>query len=153
MEQAPFKRGYILLAEDEPTNQYVFRAILESGGFEVRIVDNGQAALEEGLRRRPDLVLLDMMMPVMDGYETARRMVADGSFDGVPILALTAKAMKGDAEKTFEAGCDDYMSKPVRRRELLDGVARWLAKAPGEWMPARLERRGRENGFGERRAA
>ena len=153
MEQGQAKRGYILIAEDEPTNQYVFRAILESGGFEVTIVDNGRAALEEGLRRRPDLVLLDMMMPVMDGYETARRMIADGSFDGVPILALTAKAMKGDAEKTFEAGCDDYMSKPVRRRELLDSVAAWLRKPPELWMPARLDRRTREDSARARRAA
>ena len=143
MEQVPAKRGYILLAEDEPTNQYVFRAILESGGFEVKIVDNGQAALAEGAQRRPDLILLDMMMPVMDGYETARRMSEDPFFDGVPLLALTAKAMKGDAEKTLEAGCDDYMSKPVRRKELLDAVAEWLAKPPELWMPTRQERRER----------
>ncbi|MFH1143751.1 MAG: response regulator [Candidatus Eisenbacteria bacterium] len=149
MEGAASQRGYILLAEDEPTNQYVFRAILASGGFEVKIVDNGQAALDEGLNRRPDLVLLDMMMPIMDGYETARRMSEDPRFDGVPILALTAKAMKGDAEKTIEAGCDDYMSKPVRRKELLDTVAEWVAKPVELWMPARLKRRGSEG----RRAA
>ena len=136
------KRAYVLLAEDEPTNQYVFRAILESGGFEVQIVDNGRAAIEEASRRRPDIVLLDMMMPVMDGYETARRMVLDPRLDGVPILALTAKAMKGDAEKTLEAGCDDYMSKPIRRQELLDCVTRWLEKPAELWMPRRLQRRG-----------
>jgi len=149
MAPDPDRQGYILLAEDEPTNQYVFRAILQSGGFEVIIVDNGEAALAEGARRRPALILLDMMMPVMDGYETARRMVADGTFDGVPILALTAKAMKGDAEKTLEAGCDDYMSKPIRRQDLLDKVAEWLARPTELWMPARLEKRGEE----ERRAA
>jgi CheY-like chemotaxis protein len=141
MELTP-KRVYILLAEDEPTNQYVFRAILESGDYEVQIVDNGRAALEEGTRRRPDIVLLDMMMPIMDGYETARRMVLDPRLDGVPILALTAKAMKGDAEKTLEAGCDDYMSKPIRRQELLDTVARWLGRPSEEWMPRRLRMRG-----------
>jgi len=134
--------AYILLAEDEPTNQYVFRAILESGGYEVQIVDNGQAALAEGARRRPDIILLDMMMPVMDGYETARRMIQDARLDGVPILALTAKAMKGDAEKTLEAGCDDYMSKPIRRRELLDAVERWLERPVEEWMPRRSRLRG-----------
>lgn len=140
--EAPEKRAYILLAEDEPTNQYVFRAILESGGFEVQIVDNGAAALEQQAQRRPDIVLLDMMMPIMDGYETARRMVCDPRLDGVPILALTAKAMKGDAEKTLEAGCDDYMSKPIRRQELLDTVQRWLARPTTEWMPRRLRQRG-----------
>jgi CheY-like chemotaxis protein len=136
------KRAYVLLAEDEPTNQYVFRAILESGSFEVQIVDNGRAAIEEASRRRPDIILLDMMMPVMDGYETARRMVLDPLLDGVPILALTAKAMKGDAEKTLEAGCDDYMSKPIRRQELLECVGRWLEKPADLWMPRRLQRRG-----------
>ncbi len=141
MEPTVSSHGYILLAEDEPTNQYVFRAILESGGFEVKVVDNGQAALDEGLLRRPDLILLDMMMPIMDGYETARRMSENSAFDGIPIIALTAKAMKGDAEKTLEAGCDGYMSKPVRRKELLDSVTAWLEKPVASWMPLRQERR------------
>jgi len=140
--EAKGKRAYILLAEDEPTNQYVFRAILESGDYEVQIVDNGRAALEEQERRRPDIILLDMMMPIMDGYETARRMVLDARLDGIPILALTAKAMKGDAEKTLEAGCDDYMSKPIRRQELLDTVQRWLDRPIDEWMPRRMQLRG-----------
>ncbi|MBM3318623.1 MAG: response regulator [Candidatus Eisenbacteria bacterium] len=140
--EAKGKRAYILLAEDEPTNQYVFRAILESGDYEVQIVDNGRAALEEQERRRPDIILLDMMMPIMDGYETARRMVLDARLDGIPILALTAKAMKGDAEKTLEAGCDDYMSKPIRRQELLGTVQRWLDRPIDEWMPRRMQLRG-----------
>ncbi len=135
------QKAYVLLAEDEPTNQYVFKAILESGGYEVTIVANGQLALEEARRRRPDIILLDMMMPVMDGYKTAEQMIRDSSFDGVPILALTAQAMKGDAEKTREAGCDDYMSKPIRRAELLEQVEAWLAKDPGTWMPERERKR------------
>ncbi len=135
------KRAYILLAEDEPTNQYVFRAILQTGGYEVEIVENGELALAAGRRRKPDLVLLDMMMPVKDGYDTAREMIRDSAFDGVPIIALTAKAMKGDAEKTLEAGCDDYMSKPVRRAELIQKIEEWLSKDPSEWMPAREAKR------------
>jgi CheY-like chemotaxis protein len=134
-------KPYVLVAEDEPTNQYVFRAILESAGFEVKIADNGELALESGMQRRPDIILLDMMMPVMDGYETARHIVAEPYFDGVPILALTAKAMKGDAEKTLEAGCDDYMSKPVRRKDLLERVAQWLSAPAETWMPRRLRLR------------
>ena len=141
MNETDKPRPYILVAEDEPTNQYVFRAILESGGFEVKIADNGLLALEDGMRRRPDIILLDMMMPVMDGYETARRIVEEPFFDGVPILALTAKAMKGDAEKTLEAGCDDYMSKPVRRKDLLERVAHWLSQPAETWMPRRLRMR------------
>ena len=135
------RKPYVLVAEDEPTNQYVFRAILESGGFEVKVADNGQLALDSGMQRRPDIILLDMMMPVMDGYETAQHIVQAPYFDGVPILALTAKAMKGDAEKTLEAGCDDYMSKPVRRKDLLERVAQWLSAPAETWMPRRLRLR------------
>lgn len=135
------KGAYVLLAEDEPTNQYVFRAILESGGFEVHIVGNGQLAIEEARKRRPELILLDMMMPVMDGYKTAAHLIRDPEFDGVPIIALTAQAMKGDAEKTLRAGCDDYMSKPVRRAQLLEAVGKWLAADPETWMPERLRKR------------
>ena len=134
-------KAYVLLAEDEPTNQYVFKAILESGGYEVTIVANGQVALEAARNRRPDIILLDMMMPVMDGYKTAGHMIRDTSFDGVPILALTAQAMKGDAEKTLEAGCDDYMSKPIRRAELLEQVDAWLQRDPATWMPERIRKR------------
>jgi CheY-like chemotaxis protein len=134
-------KAYVLLAEDEPTNQYVFKAILESGGYEVTIVANGQVALEAARNRRPDIILLDMMMPVMDGYKTAEHLIRDTAFDGVPILALTAQAMKGDAEKTLEAGCDDYMSKPIRRAELLEQVDAWLQRDPGAWMPERIRKR------------
>jgi CheY-like chemotaxis protein len=134
-------KAYVLLAEDEPTNQYVFKAILESGGYEVAMVENGKLALDEAHRRRPDIILLDMMMPVMDGYKAAGEMIRDDYFDGIPILALTAQAMKGDAEKTHRAGCDDYMSKPIRRAELLEKVGEWLERPAEEWMPERIEKR------------
>lgn len=132
----------ILLAEDDATNQYVFRAILASAGYEVEIVENGLLALERAQRSRPDLIMLDMMMPVMDGYEAAGRLAADPEMDGIPILALTAKAMKGDMEKSLEAGCDDYMSKPISRLALVEKVEHWRNKPVEEWLPARVARRG-----------
>ncbi len=135
------KKSCVLLAEDEPTNQYVFKAILESGNYEVVIVENGQLALDAAQQRRPDIILLDMMMPIMDGYKTAEQLIQDTSYDGVPILALTAQAMKGDAEKTLQAGCDDYMSKPIRRAELLEKVAAWLERDPESWMEERRRKR------------
>ncbi len=135
-------KGHVLLAEDEPTNQYVFKAILESGGYEVTIVENGELAIDSARGRKPDIILLDMMMPVMDGYKAASQLISDPAFDGVPILALTAQAMKGDADKTREAGCDDYMSKPIRRAELLERVDEWLARDPESWMPERRRKRG-----------
>ncbi|MCK4303587.1 MAG: response regulator [Candidatus Eisenbacteria sp.] len=141
MTEPGTKGSYILLAEDETTNQYVFRAILESGNYEVTIVENGQLVLEVARKRRPDIILLDMMMPVMDGYKTAAELIKDDSYDGVPILALTAQAMKGDAEKTLQAGCDDYMSKPIRRQELLDKVSTWLSRDATDWMEERRRKR------------
>ena len=131
----------ILVAEDDPTNQYVFRAILRSADFEPVLVEDGLQALERARTERPHLFLLDMMMPVMDGYETAWRIVQDPFFDGVPIIALTARAMQGDADRTLHAGCDDYLSKPIRRQEFLEKINYWLRRDPAEWMPRRLAMR------------
>ncbi len=131
----------ILVAEDDPTNQYVFRAILRSAGFEPTIVENGLQALERAQSELPHIFLLDMMMPVLDGYETAWRIIQDSRFDGIPIIALTARVMQGDADRSMHAGCDDYVSKPVRRREFVDKILYWLERDPAEWMPRRLEMR------------
>jgi CheY-like chemotaxis protein len=131
----------LLLAEDDPTNQYVLRAILESAGYHVEVVDNGEQALRAARASRPDLIVLDMMMPVMDGYEAATRLSADSRFDAIPILALTAKAMKGDLEKSLESGCDGYMAKPISIKPLLEMVRYWLERPPSEWMPARQAKR------------
>lgn len=131
----------ILLAEDDPTNQYVFHAILQTAGYAVRICENGLLALEQARREPPQIILLDMMMPVMDGYTAAGHLAGDRLFDGIPILALTAKAMKGDLESALEAGCDGYISKPVSRKTLIDTIVHWLDRPQEEWMPARLERR------------
>ena len=131
----------ILLAEDDPTNQYVFRAILSAAGYEIDIVENGLQALDLARQVHPRLILLDMMMPVMDGYEAATRLSDDPEFDDIPIVALTAKAMKGDLEKTLEAGCDDYLAKPVSRQVLLDKVADWLKRPSSECRVSRQARR------------
>ncbi len=131
----------VLVAEDDPTNQYVFRAILSTAGYETVIVENGLQALEHARSDPPDIFLLDMMMPVMDGYETAWRIIQDPLFDGIPILALTARAMQGDAERTLQAGCDDYLSKPIRRQEFLDKVEHWHSCPSETWMPRRLSMR------------
>jgi CheY-like chemotaxis protein len=133
----------ILLAEDDPTNQYVFRAILGAAGYSVEIVDNGLMAIERARQLRPALILLDMMMPIMDGYEAASRLSLDPALDDIPIVALTAKAMKGDLEKTLSAGCDDYVAKPVSRQALLEKITQWLHPADQEWKQRRIERRKR----------
>jgi CheY-like chemotaxis protein len=141
METASGKKPFILVAEDDPTNQYVFRKLLEKAGYDILIVENGQEALEAYRKRRPDLILLDMMMPVMNGYEAVRRMIQDPFLDGVPILALTANAMRGDEQKTLEAGCDDHISKPIQMGPFLQKVKEWLERDPQTWMPQRMSRR------------
>jgi CheY-like chemotaxis protein len=137
------KGKFILVAEDDPTNQYVFRKILERAGYEVEIAEHGQKALEACKLRRPDLILMDMMMPILNGYETVAIMVQDPSLDDVPILALTANAMRGDEIKTREAGCDDHIAKPVQMREFLDKIEAWLKRDPKTWMPSRIAGRER----------
>jgi CheY-like chemotaxis protein len=131
----------LLVAEDDATSQYVFRTILQGAGYRVTLVDNGLHALESARTDPPDIFLLDMMMPVMNGYEAAWRIIQDPIFDGIPIIALTARAMQGDADRTLRAGCDDYVSKPIRRQEFLDKVAFWLDRDSEEWMPRRLSMR------------
>lgn len=123
-------RGMLILyAEDGVDNQRLIRHHLEKAGATVEVVDDGQAALErhrlltqEG--RTVDLILTDIQMPRLDGLGLARQLRADGCL--VPIVALTASAMRGDAEQCFRAGCDGYLSKPVGRDQLLATCSRWI---------------------------
>lgn len=141
MNETGADKARLLLAEDDTTNQYVFRAILSAAGYDLEIVGNGLAALERARQNPPRLILLDMMMPVMDGYEAAGRIADEPALDAVPIVALTARAMKGDLEKTLEAGCDDYLAKPVSRQILLDKVREWCERPVEECVDRRRQRR------------
>jgi two-component system cell cycle response regulator DivK len=134
----------IVLAEDDPTNQFVIRAILVAAGFAVEVCENGQTAVECAQRDHPDVILMDLMMPTMDGYEAARTLSSDPGLDGVPLIAVTARAMPGDEEKALAAGFDGYITKPVSRRALIESVMYWLSRPVLEWMPDRLRKR---NGF------
>jgi len=115
----------VLLVEDDPANQYTLTFILESAGYEVTVAENGQEGIEKAAQIHPDIILMDMMMPVMGGHE-ATRVLKDtpGAMD-IPVIALTAAAMAGDREKALAAGCDDYVSKPVNRAHLLERLAFW----------------------------
>jgi CheY-like chemotaxis protein/signal transduction histidine kinase len=121
----------LLLVDDDMRTVYALSAALRAKGLDVAVADTGKAALE-ALDRRADLevVLMDVMMPEMDGYEAMRRIRSDGRFGKLPIIALTAKAMKGDAERCLAAGANHYLPKPVDVDRLLNLIASCLATAP-----------------------
>ena len=120
----------IAIVEDNPDNQLLLRALLEEH-YELTAYETGREALD-GLRRaRPDLVLLDISLPEMDGREVLRHIRADGALRDLPVVALTAHAMAGDREKFLEAGFDDYLTKPILdEKDLLAVLERWL-QGPG----------------------
>jgi two-component system cell cycle response regulator DivK len=103
----------VLVVEDDAQNSYLVRFILEKGGFEVSVAVDGQEAIDMVGEVRPDLILMDMLLPRVDGYEATRILKADPATASIPIVALTAYSMKGDRERILGAGCDGYIPKPL----------------------------------------
>ncbi len=117
----------ILLVEDNEMNRDMLSRRLRRRGFEVLVAGDGAAAIELVSAERPDLVLMDMSLPVLDGWEASRRIKNTPVTRGIPIIALTAHAMASDRERSLRAGCDDYDTKPVDFARLLDKIERLLA--------------------------
>jgi CheY-like chemotaxis protein len=117
----------VLVVDDDVRNVFALSGLLERHGMHVSNASTGREAIDL-IEATPDLaiVLMDIMMPEMDGYETMRRIREDTRFRLVPIIALTAKAMKGDREKCLEAGASDYIAKPVNTEQLLSLLRVWL---------------------------
>ncbi len=103
----------ILYIEDNPDNRLLVRRILMVEDYEVVEAEDGPSGIEAALRERPDLILMDMNLPEMDGYELTRRLRELPELAGTPIIAMTANVMHGDREKSLEAGCDGYIPKPI----------------------------------------
>jgi two-component system sensor histidine kinase/response regulator len=122
----PLKGTRILVAEDNPTNQQVAQAMLEKAGIVVTLVGNGEAAVEAMQRQSFDAVLMDIQMPRMNGYEATRLIRQSPPGRSIPIIAMTAHAMKGDEEKCLEAGMDGYLSKPVNQDRLFHTLWRFM---------------------------
>jgi two-component system cell cycle response regulator DivK len=116
----------VLLVEDNEMNRDMLSRRLTRRGFEVVFAGDGQQGLDLARSEKPDVILMDMSLPVMDGWETTRRIKADGTMRSIPVIGLTAHAMSGDREKAIEAGCDDYDTKPVEIERLLRKIERLL---------------------------
>ncbi len=135
-QQAPRCTGHILLAEDYPTNQQLARSHLESAGHSLEIAENGVEAVAVCREHRFDLILMDLQMPEMDGYEATRRIRSElPDYAHVPILAMTANASASARKACREAGIDDVITKPIRRGPFLATIDRWLAPSDDEVQP------------------
>jgi CheY-like chemotaxis protein len=119
----------ILLVEDNEMNRDMLLRRLERKGFEVVIAVDGQAGVDMASSTSPDIILMDLSLPVMDGWEATRHIKADPATQGIPVIALTAHAMAGDEEKAREAGCNDYDTKPINLNRLLDKIGNLLGSA------------------------
>ena len=125
----------ILLVEDNEMNRDMLSRRLERKGYRVVIAVDGQSGVEMAGAELPDLVLMDMSLPVLDGWEATRRLKADPATAHLPVIALTAHAMSGDREKAIAAGCDDYDTKPIELPRLLGKIEALLAAAAGAGAP------------------
>jgi two-component system cell cycle response regulator DivK len=116
----------ILLVEDNDMNRDMLSRRLRRRGFEVLIAADGAQGLAMATSEKPHLILMDMSLPVLDGWEATRRLKAASDTGGIPVIGLTAHAMATDRDKCLEAGCDDYDTKPVELGRLLDKIERLL---------------------------
>ena len=116
----------ILLVEDNEMNRDMLSRRLERKGYEVAIAVDGQAGVDMASSENPGIILMDLSLPVMDGWEATRRIKADAATQNIPVIALTAHAMSGDEQKAREAGCDDYDTKPVNLNRLLEKIGSLL---------------------------
>lgn len=120
----------VLLVEDNEMNRDMLSRRLTRRGFDIVVAEDGIEGVRLASEAQPDLILLDMSLPGLDGWEVARRLKADAATHAIPIIALTAHAMAGDRERALQAGCDDYDTKPVELPRLLDKMAALLPAMP-----------------------
>jgi two-component system, cell cycle response regulator DivK len=117
----------VLLVEDNEMNRDMLSRRLARRGFEVALAIDGQQGVDLAAREAPDIILMDMSLPVLDGWSATRQIKADTRTREIPLIALTAHAMAGDRDKAMEAGCDDYDTKPIEFARLMEKIDRLLA--------------------------
>ncbi|MCZ7544869.1 MAG: response regulator [Anaerolineae bacterium] len=118
----------ILVVEDNPDNRTLISDVLLSLGYEVVEAIDGVEGVEKATQEKPDLILMDLSLPHKDGWAATREIKANAALSAIPIIALTAHAMVGDRERALEAGCDDYVSKPIDLRDLANKLERFLTR-------------------------
>src|SRR4051812_8249488 len=119
----------VLIVEDNEMNRDMLSRRLERKGYEIVMAVDGGEGVEKAGSEKPDVILMDMSLPVLDGWEATRRVKANPATSAIPVIALTAHAMAGDRDKTIEAGCDDYDTKPIDLPRLLGKIEAQLEKA------------------------
>jgi two-component system, cell cycle response regulator DivK len=118
----------ILVIEDQEDNRAILRDLLTAAAFEYIEAVDGAQGVAAAVQERPDLILMDIQLPVLDGYEATRQIKANPALTSIPIIAVTSYALSGDDQKALAAGCDDYVTKPYSPRALLDKVREHLAR-------------------------
>ena len=116
----------ILVVEDTEDNRQIIRDLLTSAGYEMIEALDGEQGVVMAAEQKPDLILMDMQLPVLDGYEATRRIKSDPALAHIPVIAVTSYALSGDEAKTKEAGCDGYVAKPYSPRQLLAKIREFL---------------------------
>jgi two-component system, cell cycle response regulator DivK len=119
----------ILVVEDTEDNRQILRDLLSSAGYEIIEAADGESGVSMAAKELPDLILMDIQLPVIDGYEATRRIKADPTTRHIPVVAVTSYALVGDEAKAREAGCDGYVAKPFSPRHLLETVREFLGRA------------------------
>ena len=117
----------ILVVEDQADNRKIIRDTLAGTDYEIIEAENGEEALAAIAKARPDLILMDIQLPIMDGYTATRHIKGDPALRSIPIIAITSYALSGEEKKAREAGCDEYIPKPYSPRELLAKVRQYLS--------------------------
>jgi two-component system cell cycle response regulator DivK len=116
----------ILVVEDQEDNRQILRDLLGNAGYAMQEAENGEEALTAVAKQRPDLILMDIQLPILDGYEATRRLKADPGTRGIPIIVVTSYALSGDETKARASGCDAYVTKPYSPRALLAKIREFL---------------------------
>lgn len=120
--------GRILIVEDNMDTYELVRFILEKNGYETFLAMNGRDGVNAATKQMPDLIIMDLSMPEMDGWTATRLIKGNAHTNTIPLIALTAHALPGDRQRAFDAGCDEYITKPMDLLELLESVNDWIGK-------------------------